>query len=494
MAIALRMATWVLAVLLGLSTLPMAGNPSGPYSLQPLITSASPVSDLPGGKIMEVGGIFPLRSGELVFWGKLAGREESGAWALLSWKAGRIRTLLEEGTEVTSRYADTAYRFNVHRSVGRYAQLEPRNGKWLYFTKTLPKLAQREMSVFAWDGEWIRPILQPGQSLRARGRELPVEWAVVRDIDPDGNAILEVATKAFRVHMVHDGASLRELFPGQLVLEGGEVISSDGVKAWKLLPKGELLAQLQVGRRELGLYHLTGSKARKILASGDPNPLYPGESILWATATFAQTSSRFVAQVCSGKDNRRRNLLWDEGKIHELPSPQFFGLLQGHFVIQNGRFLAPGSPLFLFHGNAFRSGPVAGTSFTAAPEAGTQLCLFDGNTVRGLTKVAHLDTSFRTGIGPVLRGDFRGVLVRHYLGPGPLPKIDTLKQFPPSFLDLSNLDAGLQPPPELTLTDGRTLSLGQLIEWPGSDGMVARLPDGLYRLERVGAGAPKGEP
>lgn len=494
MGFARRMATGILAALPGFSAIALAGNPQGTYSLHPLVTSSSAVSDQPGGKILEVGGIYPLRAGELVFWGRLAGREEGGVWALLSWKAGRIRTLLEEGTEVTSRYADPAFRFNVHRSVGRYAQLEPRNGKWLYFTKTLPKLVQREMSVFAWDGERIRPILQLGQSLRARGRELSVEWAVVRDIDSDGNAILEVATKEFRVHMVHDGESLRELFPGQLVLEGGEVIPSDGVKAWKLLPKGELLAQLQTGKKELGLYHVAGSKARKILASGEPNPLYPGEAVLWATASFVQTSARFVAQVCSGKDSRRRNLLWDEGNIHELPSPQFFGLLPGHFVIQNGRFLTPGSPLFLFQGNAFRSGQVAGTSFTAAPEAGTHICLFDGNTVRVLTRVAHLDTAFRTGIGPVLQGDFRGVLVRHYLGPGPLPKIDTLKQFPQSFLDLGNLDAGLQPPPEVTLRDGRTLSLGNLIEWPGSDVMVARLPDGLYRLERVGVAPPKGAP
>jgi len=151
--------------------------PAAPWRATTLVTTASPIPDLPDGRFVDFGNAFARPGGEVVFWAKLAGREEKRSWALFSVRDGMLRTILEEGEEVTSRYAaEPGRRFHVHATGIWHPVTVMHNGRWLSFTSSSGALG-RDAGVFGWDGERIRPLILPGQSIEIGGRSAFIESA-----------------------------------------------------------------------------------------------------------------------------------------------------------------------------------------------------------------------------------------------------------------------------------------------------------------------------
>lgn len=188
------------------ASLELLGRPSPDESKPlwhsaPLVTAASPISDQPGARIIDFSGCFLRPDGEIVFWGKVAGREEKLAWALFSYRAGTLRTVLEEGEEVTSRYStNPAQKYHVHRGGSWHASLPLREGKYLSFSCG-KGMSGSESGVFVWDGEHIRPVLVPGQELTVDGQTEKVDLAGLGQPQParETRIVLRTAKPSKRV-------------------------------------------------------------------------------------------------------------------------------------------------------------------------------------------------------------------------------------------------------------------------------------------------------
>lgn len=422
--------------------------PSGPWRATPLVLAASPIPDLPGDRFVDFGTVFVRPGGELVFWAKLAGREDERSWALFSLRDGALKTILEEGEAVTSRYsAEPERKFHVHSQGRLHTPLFLHEGGMLWFTSH-PGALMKDAGVFAWDGERIQPLLVPGQTVAVGGRPETIESAWVVAAQPSGGILVNVRTAK---------PSKRTI---QAILRNGA---------------------LQLADAE-GHAPLPGPPASwgELLGAGKPYPFEAGRSVVSAAAISRQSDTRWVLQAITD-DRRQRYVYADGSRLFDLNPPGLSQEKDWSFAVDQIEFLHPDRPLVVYRGqSSYRKDK---------PYAGTQIFLFDGESVRPLIEGPIYDVTGRTRIDRVSRGRFPGALIRALRGA--LPSGAIPDEWPLWFLDRDNAAAGLQPVPALELEDGKRIGLDAVRAWPSETVAIAVVPaDGIYRLEESAVPAP----
>jgi hypothetical protein len=461
------------------------------WKATPLVTLSTPLPDLPGASLTALGSCHLRPSGELVFWGKVSGREEPWAWCLFSHDGTRVRTILEGGEQAASRYAtDPAARFPVRPGGGGLGVF---NGRHLYLLVPGGGTFSPAWSVHTWDGEKLKPVLRPGDTLQVGGRPYTLTHADVRGVGPGGDPLLEFRAKVpdkLRAFALLDGDTVRPLDLAALGLKGGEVRSDFVFQAPPVAAGPELLAMVTGKGVPEGLYALGPGKARLLLAKGAPLPGYPQLKVENVKVLFTRSARRFVTEVaCS--DNVPRYFLHEGDRMVDLTPPEVRAWGDGSLFLQQGVLLDGEPPLLLYKAVAFKGKSTIKMEFNTwtenRQEAPQQVFCSNGTEIKRLTSwkfSAPRDGTQLLGFGGAATP---GVLVRVDLsafGPKAAAEFNGLQ-----FWDRRDPLSGLKPLPELDVDPLGKVGLDKVVACPAPDTFLVSLPQGYFRLVRVAAGA-----
>ncbi len=420
--------------------------PPASWRATALVTIATPIPDLPGSRFVEFGELFARPGNEIDFWARLAGREEGRAWALFALRDGRLRTILEEGEEVTSRYAlEPGRKFHVHRRATMHPTLYLYEGELLAFTSH-PGTLMNGAGVYGWDGEMIRPLLVPGQAVEVGGRAERIESAWGGAPDPGGGVQVTVRT----------AKPSKRTF--QAVIKQGRLEPVDATAGVAL--------QFPTWIEELK-------------DPGRPFPFAPGRSVVAASPVAQQSAAGWVVLVIT--DDRQQRYVYGDGtRLYDLLPPGLSSERRWSFAADQIQFLDRDRPLVVYRGQIKYE--------KEKPYAGTQIFLFDGEGVRPLIETPIFDASGRTRVERPAGGPFRGLLIR--APRGAMPRGALPDEWPLWYLDRDLLSAGLQALPELAVEDGRRVSLGAVQVWRGEREALAVTSEAIERLESAESTAP----
>lgn len=462
------------------------------WKATPLVTLSTPLPDLPGASLAALGSCYVRPSGELVFWGRVSGREEKSAWCLFSFDGTRVRTILEGGEQVASRYAtDPAARFQV-----RYISsggLGIFSGRHLYLMAPGGGTFSPAWSVHTWDGERLKPLLRPGDTLQVGGRTYTLTHAEVRGVGPGGDPLLEFRAKLpdkLRGFALLDGETVRPLDLAVLGLTGAEIRNDFVFQAPPVAAGPELLGMVTGKGVPEGLYALGPTKARLLLAKGAPLPGLPKLKVENVKVLFTRSARRFVSEIaCS--DNVTRYFLHDADRIVDLTPPEVRAWGDGSLFLQQGVLLDGEPPLLLYKAVAFKGKPTLSLEFNRLTEnthdTPQQVFCCNGTEIKRLTDWKFSAPPNCTQLLEVRGATSPGLLVRvdvSAYGAKTAAEFNALQ-----FWDRKDPLSGLKPLPQLDVDTLGKLGLDKVLACPAPDTYIAALPQGYFRIVRAAGGA-----
>jgi len=462
------------------------------WKATPLVTLSTPLPDLPGASLTALGSCYLRPSGELVFWGKVSGREEKWAWCLFSTDGTRVRTILEGGEQVASRYAtDLSTRFQVRYVTGGLGVF---NGRQLYLMAPGGGTFSPAWSVHTWDGERLKPLLRPGDSLTVDGRAYTLTHAEVRGVGPGGDPLLEFRAKVpdkLRGFALLDGENVRPLDLPALGLKGGEIRNDFVFQAPPVAAGPELLGMVTGKGVPEGLYALAPGKARLLVAKGAPLPDFPQLKVENVKVLFTRGPRRFVTEIACG-DGVTRYFLHDQDRIVDLTPPEVQAWGNGSLFLQQGVLLDGEPPLLLYKAVAFKGKPTISVEFNRLTENShdtpQQVWCCRGTEIKRLTSWNFSAPPSCTQLLDVRGAASPGLLIRVDLsayGAKIAAEFNALQ-----FWDRKDPLSGLKPVPQLDVDTLGKLGLDKVVACPAPDTFIASLPQGYFRIVRAAGVAP----
>ena len=246
------------------------------WKLEPMVVHNAVVSDLPDRRVLEIGETWSVGD-ELVFWGRVGDAKD--AWALLSWKRGLLRTIATDGEKVKPRYAVPSIETlqHVHHATGFHPAVRiVAAGGRLYLTTG----TNRGASTYAWTSGRLEPVLLEGDSFPFGNVTYTVAAAEMVDTSRDGAPLLRVETSQPHRTILLAAKVGTRIVP---LLEEKVPIPRLGFRATfsgipqrgetvHLMRSGNLLLQATTEDRGTAVIEVTGARATKLLATGDPVP------------------------------------------------------------------------------------------------------------------------------------------------------------------------------------------------------------------------------
>lgn len=455
------------------------------------------VSDAPQTPILEFGDQFPLLSGELVFWGRI--RDGRDGWALFSLQGDRLRTILAEGESSVSRYGEPNVKHHLHYRGGmEFLHRTTRifAGRVLVIS-TEHKIAPGG-SVYAWDGERLRGVLVEDEGTTLGGAGV-IAGAFAWAASPDGEVFLTFYTKKpnpYTGWALYDAGRLRMLarseepLPGLPDIRATRLCGGGGGSVCSVWPfdGGQILTTFNFfqGNAELqtAIFLMSPVGSKRLLGLGDPLPEDPAKRIGWATLETAESPRSFMARLAP------LNPAWKKGDppqeatyAHCDPAGCRAVTKEAVEAAQRKVPVPWQSASFLRWSGGWRE-----------ERPGTLIGRRDLEAVNGEQVIRLTPPDLLLADDATIRlvdGELPGAFVEGSYWDASAAKngrvdIDKVKPKRATwFVAADDLAAGLQPPPVLRTRDGRSVSLADVLVRKGTAQVIARLGDGLYRLERT---------
>ena len=159
-----------------------------------LVETGTAVPDMASAQITELGEVYPRRdSDEIVFWAKVG--DARPQWALLSWRAGKLRTIAtEQNTQARTAGESDVVRLRRFAN-GTYMASEVVNGKLLYLvTYPYPFQNPQRPVIYGWNGQQLRKLLESGSSLKIDGTPYTIGWLFPFPETSDDGALFLIVT------------------------------------------------------------------------------------------------------------------------------------------------------------------------------------------------------------------------------------------------------------------------------------------------------------
>ncbi len=422
------------------------------WNLEPLLPLPAEVPGAPGLRLHEVDEVFVVNGDFFLFWGRLDPKKDQ--FGLFSYKAGAWSLLFQDGKSVVPPFLEgPPAKIGVKRNPAFSMPTRIVAGPDRFFILTGENL-------YSWDGAVLRKVWggladDPGRLQDKYGRVFDV------DIDRAGRLLLELSSHSSSGLMFCDAERLlqpltpKSPFPA---VAGGTISKCSRAV---LTEDGNLFVDLEYqdasGKKAEGIFRRSGAAFEKLLAVGDPHPKEAGRTVESLDLYTAFAGDRYLL-VCNGQLSIVDGARWTR-----------YGKGAG-YSITTPRFPKSNPDLFAFvehyqtPGTLQQYGSVEYTRWILVDLAkGADIIVNPPLPDAGVRRWAYLDE------------DFSGLLVW-----------DPDKPAKWAWLDFREPRRGFSQPPAVPAATGRAFTMNQVkaLFAPGR-GLVA-LPDGLYRLLKVG--------
>ena len=453
------------------------------------------VSDAPQTALLEFGEQFALPSGELVFWGRI--RDGRDGWALLSLQAGRLRTILQEGEKSTSRYGEPGVQLHLHYQAEGLFHRATR----IFAGKVLVLSTEQKISyggsVYVWDGERLRGLLVEGERTTLGGVGV-ISGGFAWGANADGQVLLTLRTKKpdpYSAWALYDGSLPRLVARSGQALPGlpdTRVIdlcaggSGMTCRVW-LFDGGQILADLALlegNAEEQAILLLSPAGSERLLGRGDPLPGDPTRTIDMASVETAESPRTFVARLAPPDPN------WKGGARETIsvrcdPAGCRPVSKEGEETPAAGGLPVPWpSASSLRWRQQWRDDGdtrIGRRDLEAVTSAGIIQLTPSGLLLGDAVGIRLVDGEIP---GAIVEGDYWEGAANKY-GIVDTEKLSVKMRHERWFVAADDLASGLQSIPLLRTLDGKSVSLADVLVRKGTGQVIARLGDGLYRLEKA---------
>jgi hypothetical protein len=495
----------------------------GSWRLTPLVAKGAAVPET-NGQFQEFGETYVMEN-MLVFWARFGPRNND--WGLFSLKDGKLSKVLLEDVEFVAPDSRKVMVGGPYWSETRFHA----GKRMLYISPNVPR------HVYGWDGDRLVRVLCAGDELEVSGVHYTVKGATVRDVGPDGRALIDYdANKPQHVNgwVLHDGTSFTPLWKEGDALPGMPGVQIKYLFAARLLEDGSILATLEVtgAPYKKALFHIARDKTEKIIDQKwtrrgsmhleTPEPGNP--SIVRLGGLLVARSDSFVMNLrepgmtgfLAGRVLPKRGgvtfcpdvflplLFYNQGefRVESCAGVREYLWVEPHgskawlpyesSAVDHGMFLAPDSPRLVFTVTWTRSTLLGALQNKRRDISFPGLYFWDGKqlsavpweTALGTTALETLVTTGKVYSGPArpkvigLRRITRPVSGVGILLPASGPNGSSW------FIPSDSTEGKLERPPQFRVPS-RTVTVADVLTWRTPEEALVDLEDGFFLLTKT---------